>query len=113
MVWNCRKNQSPSTAGHLVVTARSKTRAHRWIEAKSAEVTLTPIGTVSTGAFDEGGSEIVAHDPIRQHVFSVNAKAGTVDVIDIADPTAPRKIGSLATPGANSVAVQGNLALHR
>lgn len=74
--------------------------------AKTPQVTLTPLGTYRTGAFASGASEIVAHDPIRQRVFVVNAQAGTVDVLDISDPTAPRKVGSLATPGANSVAVR-------
>ena len=31
---DCRKYQSPSTAGHLVVMARSNPRTRRWIEAK-------------------------------------------------------------------------------
>lgn len=73
----------------------------------SPKVELTPIGTYATGAFDEGGSEIVAYDPERFRAFSVNAQAGTVDVLDLSDPSSPSKIASLATPGANSVAVQG------
>ncbi|PRY57548.1 hypothetical protein BCF74_11562 [Knoellia remsis] len=73
------------------------------------EVTLTPIGTYATGAFDEGASEIVAHDPTRQRLFVVNAQAGTVDVLDIRDPRNPVKLTALATPGANSVAVSGGL----
>lgn len=77
--------------------------------APGDEVTLTPLGTYSTGAFDEGASEIVAHDPATQRVFVVNAQAGTVDVLDISDPTAPTKVGTLDTPGANSVAVHGGL----
>ncbi len=68
---------------------------------------LTPLGTYNTGAFDEGGSEIVAYDAKRHRAFSVNAQAGTVDVLDISDPRSPEKVGTLATPGANSVAVQG------
>ena len=68
---------------------------------------LTPLGTFHTGAFDEGGSEIVAYDAKRHRAFSVNAQAGTVDVLDISDPSSPEKVGTLATPGANSVAVLG------
>ena len=37
----------------------------------------------------------------------MNAQAGTVDVLDISNPSSPEKVGTLATPGANSVAVQG------
>lgn len=72
------------------------------------QVSLTPLGTYSTGAYDEGASEIVAHDPARQHLFVVNAQSGTVDVLDIRNPRTPVKIASLDTPGANSVAVHGN-----
>lgn len=75
---------------------------------KTPTVSLAPIGTYSTGAFDEGASEIVAHDPIRQRLFVVNAQAGTVDVLDINDPTKPSKVATLATPGVNSVAVHGD-----
>lgn len=75
----------------------------------ASDVTLTPLGSYSTGAFAEGGSEIVAHDPVRQRLFSINAQAGTVDVLSIADPKKPVRVAQLATPGANSVAVSGNL----
>lgn len=78
-------------------------------DATADAVTLTPLGTYATGAFDEGASEIVAHDPAMQRVFVVNAQAGTVDVLDISDPTAPAEVGTLAAPGANSVAVHGDL----
>ncbi|HSO65633.1 MAG TPA: choice-of-anchor I family protein, partial [Ornithinibacter sp.] len=73
------------------------------------EVTLTPLGTYSTGAFDEGASEITAYDPGTHRVFVVNAQAGTVDVLDISDPTTPERVGRLDTPGVNSVAVHGGL----
>ena len=73
------------------------------------EITLTPIGTYQTGAFDEGASEIVAHDARSQRVFVVNAQAGTVDVLDISDPTQPTRVTSLDAPGANSVAVHGRV----
>ncbi len=73
------------------------------------EVTLSPLGTYRTDTFDEGGAEIVAYDPRTSRAFSVNAQAGTVDVIDISDPSTPTRVGTLATPGANSVAVQGKV----
>lgn len=74
-----------------------------------SKVTLTPLGTYSTGAYDEGASEIVAHDPRRQRLFVVNAQSGTVDVLDIRNARTPKKLASLATPGANSVAVHDGL----
>lgn len=73
------------------------------------KVTLTPLGSYSTGAYDVGASEIVAHDPRRQRLFVVNAQDGTVEVLDIRNPRAPKKLVSLATPGANSVAVHDGL----
>lgn len=77
--------------------------------APGDEVSLTPLGTFATGAFDEGASEIVAHDPATQQAFVVNARAGTVDVLDITDPANPTKAATLETPGANSVAVHEGL----
>lgn len=77
--------------------------------APEPTVTLTPLGTYHTGAFDEGASEITTYDPATKRVFVVNAQAGTVDVLDISDPTNPVKVGSLETPGANSVAVSKGL----
>ncbi|MGB6035119.1 MAG: hypothetical protein WBG42_02540, partial [Cryomorphaceae bacterium] len=68
---------------------------------------LSLVGTYATGAFDEGAAEIAAHDPATQRVFFVNADTKTVDVIDIADPSAPSFLFSIdLTPygdQANSV----------
>lgn len=63
--------------------------------------------------FDVGAAEIVAHDPVNQRLFVVNAGASTVDVLDIQDPTRPtllRTIDATAEgASANSVAVYGDL----
>jgi hypothetical protein len=79
----------------------------------AADIELTPIGTYASGIFAEGGAEIVAHDPLTQRLYVVNAQAASVDVLDISDPTAPGKIGSinlLPFGGvANSVAVHDGL----
>lgn len=72
-------------------------------------ISLEAIGNYRTGVFDEGAAEIVAYDPLSQRLFSVNAAAATVDILDLSDPTTPTLIGAIdATPygdGANSVAV--------
>ncbi|MFC3688318.1 choice-of-anchor I family protein [Aquipuribacter hungaricus] len=70
-------------------------------------VGLEPLGTYAGGGFEESAAEIPAFDPGTDRVFVVNAQAGTVDVLDVSDPTTPTKVGELATPGANSVAVAG------
>lgn len=78
-------------------------------EPPAPEVTLTALGTYATGLFDDGGSEITAYDAGTRLVFVVNSGAGTVDVVDISDPTRPQRVDRLDTPGANSVAVHDGL----
>jgi hypothetical protein len=74
-------------------------------------IELTPIGTYASGVFAAGSAEIAAYDPATQRVFVVNAAAVTVDALDISDPTAPVKVGSVSLVPvggvANSVAVHG------
>ncbi|MGI8758507.1 MAG: choice-of-anchor I family protein [Acidimicrobiales bacterium] len=72
-----------------------------------SRVSLAPIGTYESGVFDESAAEIVAHDPASQRLFVVNAEAGVLDVLDIADPTAPTLISVIEAQGdgkINSVA---------
>ncbi|MDQ3714945.1 MAG: hypothetical protein M3381_02735 [Actinomycetota bacterium] len=48
----------------------------------------------------------MAHDPVSQRLFVVNADAGLVDVLDIADPTDPELIDTIVAAGSvNSVDV--------
>ncbi|WP_068402067.1 choice-of-anchor I family protein [Kribbia dieselivorans] len=75
----------------------------------AAQPSLSALGSVKTGDFAESASEIVAYDAKRKQGFVVNAQAGRVDVLDLSDPKAPVVVGSLDTPGANSVAVHGDL----
>jgi hypothetical protein len=82
---------------------------------RPVSIELSMLGSYSSGVFDEGAAEIVAHDPARQRLFVVNASAATVDVLDISDPTSPELVATLETgsevPGgtANSVAVRSDL----
>jgi 2',3'-cyclic-nucleotide 2'-phosphodiesterase/3'-nucleotidase/5'-nucleotidase len=77
------------------------------------QVELTVLGTYASGIFAEGGAEIVAHDPLTQRLYVVNAQEASVDVLDISNPAAPTKIAtvSLLPFGgvANSVAVHEGL----
>jgi len=63
--------------------------------------------------FDESAAEIIAHDPSHQRLFVVNAKAATVDVLDISNPATPALIDTIDASregaSANSVAVYGDL----
>ena len=69
------------------------------------------IGSLSMGAYDEGATEIVAFDPEAQVAFSTNGETEALDVIDLADPTAPTVLNSLDLGGApTSVAVANGIA---
>ena len=61
----------------------------------SDAITLTKIGSYETGIFDEGAAEISAYDKKSQRLFVVNADAGTVDILDLSDPTSPTKINDI------------------
>ncbi|MEU0524204.1 choice-of-anchor I family protein [Streptomyces niveus] len=78
-------------------------------DSHGGKLDLTFLGRYESGKFDEGGAEITAYDSKTRRVFTINAQAGTVDILDIRNPAEPRKTGELVTPGANSVAVHGGL----
>ncbi len=97
------------------LTAITAVAALSFTVATSAEaparpdVELTFLGRFATGSVGAGASEITAYDPATRRAFVVNAQAGTIDVLDIRDPRAPRRAATLTAPGANSVAVHGGL----
>ena len=78
-------------------------------------LTLERIGGYDSGVFGKSAAEIPAFDAASRRAFVVNAAAGKVDVLDLANPTKPVKLGELDAgpllPGAeiNSVAVQDGL----
>ena len=75
--------------------------------APQSRIALEPIGTYATGQFDESAAEIVAHDPLTQRLFVVNAQAGAIDVLDITDPSEPEREQTLSAQGGtvNSIAI--------
>jgi len=74
---------------------------------------------VRVGTFDNGGetnAEISAYDPASKRLFVVNGGSSLIDIIDLSDPSAPAKIGSIDTTAAgvgagqpNSVAVRNGV----
>lgn len=76
---------------------------------QGGKLDLTLLGRYESGKFDEGGAEITAYDSRTRKVFTINAEAGTVDILDIRNPAEPRRTGRLVTPGANSVTVHDGL----
>ncbi|KAF7600450.1 MAG: alkaline phosphatase [Candidatus Dactylopiibacterium carminicum] len=84
--------------------------------ASSVEPTPTGLTLSKIGGFQHDGgassAEITAYDPLSKRLFVVNGALGTVDVLNLADPTAPTLISSISTAsfgsglgGVNSVAV--------
>lgn len=73
-------------------------------------IDLSVAGSYATGVFDEGATEILAHDPASQQVYSTNGDAKKIDILDVSDPTAITLVKSidLAPYGdqANSVDFQ-------
>lgn len=57
--------------------------------AQDSALTLEVLGRYETGVFGEGATEIVAYDAATQQIFSINGNDDTVDVLSIADVTAP------------------------
>ena len=58
-------------------------------------VILNPIGSYASGLFEAGGAEIVPHDPNTQRLFVVNAQWAGLDVLSIANPAGPTKVGAI------------------
>lgn len=81
--------------------------------ATAQRVSLYPIGTYSTGIYDDGAAEIVAHDPATQRLFVVNGGNSAIDILNIADPTNPTLVSSISLlpygDQANSVAVKNGI----
>ena len=83
--------------------------------ADDAAFSLRPLGTYSSGVFDESAAEIVAFHAATKRLFVVNAQLGAVDVLSTSNPAAPVKVGTLEASSiagipegavANSIAVR-------
>jgi WD40 repeat protein len=82
-------------------------------------VKLSQVGRYESGIWDDGGAEIVAFDSSTDKTFVVNAGDGTVDVLDLTDPSSPNKtatitlsdagVAAFTVGGANSVAVSDGI----
>jgi len=83
------------------------------VEADSGRIELKALGSYASGIFNAGAAEIVAHDPKTQYLFVVNASNAVVDVLSIANPAAPAKVGEIDVKPygavANSVAVHDGI----
>ncbi|MEU6857909.1 choice-of-anchor I family protein [Glycomyces sp. NPDC046736] len=82
--------------------------------AQDDAISLNVLGTYESGVFAAGAAEIVSYDPQTQRVYTVNAEAAVVDVLDVADPTSPEKLFTLDAAEAIGVsgAVANSVAVH-
>ncbi len=81
--------------------------------ASAQRISIEPIGTYSTGVYDSGASEIVAHDPVTQRLFVVNGAGSLIDILNISNPSNPTLVSSISIAPyggqANSVAVKNGI----
>ncbi len=98
----CALALAPATAASAAIVADPITYS-----ADDAALALAPLGSFETGVFDESAAEIVT--AYGDRLFVVNALAGSVSVLDYADPTAIAQEFEIASEGvANSVAVRAD-----
>lgn len=80
-------------------------------EPTPASLTLSKIGGFDGAAL--GAAEITAYDSASKRLFVVNGANNSVDVLDLSDPTSPKRLGNLAVAslgaGVNSVAVHDGI----
>jgi DNA-binding beta-propeller fold protein YncE len=81
--------------------------------AKNAAIELQPVGVYESGIYDQSAAEIAAYDKKNMRIYIVKASAATLDVIDIKDPTHPKKINEVKlnqyATGINSIDIHENL----
>ena len=78
------------------------------VEPTPTTISLARIGGFAGGAV--GAAEITAYDSASKRLFVVNGALGSVDVLDMTNPAAPAKVGTItATGAANSVDVRGGI----
>lgn len=72
---------------------------------------LTQIGRYETGIFEQSAQEISAYDPATKRLFVTNAANNTIEIISVANPANPVKVGEISTGlgGPNSVAVRNGV----
>jgi hypothetical protein len=72
------------------------------VSADDAALELAPLGTYETGVFDASAAEIITFHARSQRLFVVNAAQAKVEVLDLADPSAPAKLFDVQTVGVRS-----------
>ena len=58
-------------------------------------LTLEFVGRYSSGVFGESAAEITGYDAASRRAFVVNALEGSLNVLDMSDPSAPTLVDTL------------------
>jgi DNA-binding beta-propeller fold protein YncE len=69
--------------------------------ATAATLNLEPIGTFSTGIFDDEAAFISAFDPFSQNLFVTNRSNQSIDILNLSNPMNPLKTGQVIIPDLN------------
>ncbi|GHG03488.1 hypothetical protein GCM10017783_14880 [Deinococcus piscis] len=100
-----------SPAGRNLLVASHEVSGSVSIYAVADSGELSRLGRYQSEpfAFGQGVAEISAYDPGSKRLFTVNGQTGGLDILDLSDVTAPRRVDSVDLSaygrGANSVAV--------
>ena len=62
---------------------------------------LKPLGTYSTGIYDDAAANIPTYDPITQNIFVNNKSSNQIDILNISNPRNPRLQQSIAIESIN------------
>ena len=68
-------------------------------DATPSSIRLAFLGRYETGAFDEAAAEIVDFHAASNHGYLVSALAGTVEILDLTDPSSPTLDTDLGVAG--------------
>lgn len=58
-------------------------------------ITISPLGTYSTGQIDAAAAEIVAYHAATQRAYVVNGGDKTIDILDVSDPANPTLVSQV------------------
>lgn len=104
------KHPNTNVLGKIIKLTVQSSFAIAMMAAPSTAISFTPIGTYSTGIFDDTAARITAYDPINQNLSIVNDSALTLDVLNISNPNSPNPLFTIDLAqygnfgGVNSVA---------
>lgn len=82
------------------------------VEQTPKNISLSKIGSYTTGQFGVSAAEIPAFDPASKRGFVVNAQAGALDILDLSNPASPRYLGQIKTTDLVAGAQVNSVAVH-